>query len=74
MTLAYAGYRKLRPGKIHVFCPHCGRKFSNIPREDYDPPSAVLMHLCCDRCGQGCKIDGPDCYYDANGKKTWSGL
>lgn len=60
----FIGYRKLRPGRIHLYCPKCGRKRSNVRRnEDYDPPNAVISHVWC--CGD---FDGPERYFDANGK------
>lgn len=68
----YIGFHKLRPGRIHAFCPRCGRKYSNLPREPYDPPEAVLMHIVCDRCGHGCKVDGPDMYLTADGRKVFA--
>lgn len=65
----YLGFNRLRPGRIHVYCPTCGMKRSNAPRQDYDPPEAVLMHLACEKCSEGCKIDGPDAYLDAQGRR-----
>jgi hypothetical protein len=64
--LRTAGFKPLREGRIHLRCPSCGRKMSNMPRDVYDPPLAMLMEVCCDRCSAGCKIDGGD-YYDASG-------
>jgi hypothetical protein len=61
-ALPYAGFAKLRPGRIHVFCPACKRKMSNMPRTEAfnglvpDPPNAVLVHIWCD-CTQGGKED-----------------
>jgi len=69
--LPYIGYAKLRPGKIHLFCPICKRKMSNVPRDFTDPPDAVLVHIVCDKCGHGGWIEGPECYLDANGRKRW---
>lgn len=67
------GFKKLREGKIHLSCPRCGRKMSNAPRGDYDPPNAVLLVVPCDkyRCSGGCKIEGGD-YFDENGKQVQS--
>jgi len=70
-VLPYVGFRPLRPGRIHVFCPDCGCKLSNLRRVDYDPPTAVLVHIPCERCSQGCKVDGPDKYLDAYGEEVW---
>lgn len=71
MTLPWAGYAPLRTGRIHVFCPHCGRKVSNAQRGEYDPPRATLVHTWCDRCGQGGK-DSPEYFYDAQEKEiSW---
>jgi ribosomal protein L37E len=68
MSLEWAGYHKLRAGKIHVYCPHCGRKVSNAERGEFDPPRATLVHTWCDRCGSGGK-DSPETFFDANGKE-----
>lgn len=75
-VLPYVGFSKLRLGRIHVYCPGCGRKQSNAPREQADPerfipgdpPEAVLVHVYCDRCSQGCK-DAPVTFLDAFGKR-----
>jgi hypothetical protein len=32
MKLDYVGFSRLRPGRIHLLCPSCGRKQSNVPR------------------------------------------
>lgn len=66
--LPWVGYQKLRPGRIHVYCPHCGRKVSNAPRGEYDPPRAALVHTWCDRCGVGGK-DSPETFLDSDGKE-----
>lgn len=73
-ALPYVGFAKLRPGRIHVYCPGCGRKQSNAPRADAsafipaDPPNAVLVHVYCGRCDAGCK-DAPVTFWDAEGKQ-----
>lgn len=67
MKLEYVGFNKLRPGRIHIFCPSCGMKRSNVPRFE-DPETAVLMHCLCEKCGQGCKDDGVT-YFDAHGRE-----
>jgi ribosomal protein L37E len=64
----WAGYRKLRPGRIHIYCPKCGRKHSNGYRNEYDPPRAELVHTWCERCGAGGK-DLPETYLDAKGRE-----
>lgn len=66
-ALPYLGFDVLRAGRIHLYCPGCGRRQSNMRRDIYDPPSAVVMHLHCDSCGQGCK-DGAASYLDAHGR------
>jgi len=65
--LEYIGYRKLRSGRIHIYCPHCGRKTSNVFRQEFDPPAAVLVHEACEKCSQGCKGCISD-YLDADGR------
>jgi hypothetical protein len=67
-ALEWAGFRRLRSGRIHVYCPHCGRKVSNSQRGEYDPPRATLVHTWCDRCGSGGK-DSPETFFDADGKE-----
>jgi hypothetical protein len=68
--LEYVGFRPHRPGRIHLFCPSCGRKVSNMPRFEHDPPTAMLAHIPCERCSVGCKIDGPSLYLDAEGRRV----
>lgn len=68
-ALDYVGFAKLRPGRIHLFCPGCKRKMSNIPRLDHDPKRAVLAHVYCERCSQGCKDDFGG-YFDALGREV----
>ena len=65
--MSYVGYAKLRPGRIHLFCPKCERKMSNMPREPHDPKSAVLVHAVC--CASGSK-DGPAVYLNARGQQV----
>jgi hypothetical protein len=73
-ALPYVGFSKLRPGRIHIYCPGCGRKASNGYRDDgdefrpADPPNAVLAHIYCERCSSGCK-DAPVTFWDAFGKR-----
>lgn len=72
-ALPYIGFSKLRPGRIHVYCPGCGRKQSNAPRDNgengypADPPNAVLAHVYCEKCSSGSK-DAPVAFLDADGR------
>ena len=66
--LEYAGFHHHREGRIHVYCPHCRRKLSNAPRTEGDPSTAVLVAVWCERCSEGCKIEGPAYYLDAEGR------
>ena len=66
--LEWVGFSKLRPGRVHVWCPKCKRKLSNMPRQDFDPKRATLIHSFCIRCSEGCK-DTPEWYFDADGKQ-----
>jgi ribosomal protein L37E len=66
--LEWAGFQRLRVGRIHVYCPRCGRKFSNAERGEYDPPRATLVHTWCYRCGVGGK-DSPETFFDDDGKE-----
>jgi ribosomal protein L37E len=67
-SLQFVGFKKLRPGRIHILCQRCGRKQSNMKRdEEYDPPTAALMHILCERCGNGCWVEGGS-YMDARGR------
>jgi hypothetical protein len=68
VSLEYVGFNKHRPGKIHLYCVHCGQKMSNCPRTQYDPKRAVLAHIPCEECSNGCKVEGASLYLDANGK------
>lgn len=63
----YIGYEKLKPDRIHLYCPGCGRKMSNMPRADYDPIKAHLCHVHCENCSVGHKDSSFD-YLDQNGK------
>ena len=68
MSLPWAGYKPLRAGRIHVFCPRCHRKVSNAERGKYDPPRATLVHTQCDRCGSGGK-DCEETFFAASGRE-----
>ena len=67
-SLDYVGFNKLRPNRIHLFCPACGRKMSNTERRPDDPKTAVLMHATCERCGIGMKDESVG-YFDAQGRE-----
>ena len=69
--LHFAGYNKLRRGRIHLYCPTCRRKQSNAPRAvspPFDPPMAVLAHVVCERCSAGCKVEGVSAFLDGRGR------
>ena len=68
MELRTKGFHKSKKGMIHLRCFLCGRKMSNMPRNDYDPPDAFLVEVPCENCSQGAK-DTPEYYYDVNGKE-----
>ena len=63
MTVEYASFHKLRPGRIHLYCPKCGRKASNLQRAEH---AAVLAHVWCERCING-GFDSSPVYLDARG-------
>ena len=64
-----SGFKPARPGRIHLRCPRCGRKQSNIPRHaEHDHPTAYLVELLCDKCGAGCKDETP-VYYTRQGRE-----
>jgi hypothetical protein len=69
--MEWLGYKPLRPGRIHLWCPECKRKMSNVERSEYDPPRAVMCHVLCDRCADrlGAKDASMD-YLDAGGKRV----
>lgn len=72
MRLDYVGFAKLRPGRIHIYCPGCGRKQSNCHRTEgpgnvADPPTAVLAHIYCDKHDTGCGGDFTR-FLDAEGR------
>ena len=67
----WAGFRPLRPGRIHLWCMKCHRKMSNTERGKYDPPRAQLVQSFCERCGQGGK-DAPEYFLDGRGRQiSW---
>jgi hypothetical protein len=67
MSLEWAGYQRLRPGRIHLFCKGCKRKLSNLPRQEGDPTRAELVQTWCPKCQEGCK-DVPEYFLDRRGK------
>lgn len=69
--LPWAGFAPLRAGHVHVWCPRCKRKLSNVPRQPHDPPSAELVHSWCARCASGCK-DTPEYYFDSDGRRVYA--
>jgi hypothetical protein len=60
------GFKPLKNHCIHLRCPRCGRKQSNVSRECLDPDAAVLVETLCPKCSQGTKDPGME-YYRANG-------
>ena len=67
--LRTTGFRKLKSGRIHLRCPDCGLKRSNMPQMEWDPPSAFLVETICDgECSNGCK-DAQFRYFDASGEE-----
>ena len=64
-----SGFKPARPGRIHMRCPTCGRKQSNMLRHpEHDHPTAYMVEIECDNCGQGNKGDCPT-YYTRNGRE-----
>jgi hypothetical protein len=62
------GFKKLRAGRIHFRCYVCGRKMSNLPREEGDPANAVLLESPCPKHDTG--KDPPMDYFDAEGNNV----
>lgn len=69
MSLQWVGFAALRQGRIHVWCPKCHRRLSNVQRQPRDPLSAELVHCYCYRCASGCK-DTPEYYFDGEGRRV----
>lgn len=67
--LRTTGFNKLRPGRIHLRCPRCGRKQSNVERGEHDPESTFLIEVLCDKCGVGYK-DECAYHFDAAGNQV----
>lgn len=60
------GFKKLMPGRIHLRCPLCGRKQSNMWRAEHDPVRAVLAEIPCEKHPE---VNQPDTdYYDGKGE------
>lgn len=68
LELRTSGFRKLRDGRIHMRCYSCGLKRSNVARQKYDPPNAVLIESPCEACCMGSK-DPEWFYYDERGSE-----
>ena len=65
----YAGFSPHRQGRIHLWCPACHLKRSNMPRTDVDPPRAVLAQVLCPRCADRFAVkDDSATYLDARGR------
>ena len=71
LVLRTTGFRKLRPGRIHMRCWTCGRKQSNMPRESYDPTTAVLAQFPCPRCADTGAKGVNVAYFDARGAEVF---
>lgn len=66
-----SGFRKLKPGCIHMRCPRCGRKQSNgVRHPEFDHPTAFLCEDECEKCGQG-NFPVP-VYFDKRGRQLSS--
>ncbi len=61
---ALTGFHPLRPGRIHLWCPKCHRKLSNVKRAEYDPEAAVVAAIWCPNCVDGGFSEGALGYYD----------
>ena len=59
------GFKPLKDGCIHLRCYKCGRKQSNMPREPWDHPKAVLCEILCPKCSEGA-MEPPSFYVDAD--------
>lgn len=60
-----AGFKPLKAGRIHFRCPQCGRKMSNMKRDAYDPPRAVMTEIACPKHSD----QGEQFWYDAKGEE-----
>ncbi len=61
------GFHPLKPGRIHLKCPTCGRKMSNTERCEDDPAAAVLIETECPECADG-HFDDP-AWFGADGEQ-----
>ncbi len=69
--MEYAGFHPLRPGRIHLWCPECRRKLSNMPRTEIDPPRAALAQVLCPRCADLLAVkDDSARYLDSRGREV----
>jgi hypothetical protein len=69
IELRTTGFAKLKKGKIHLRCSYCGRKMSNMDREeDFDPLNAFLAEILCEKCCIGA-IEPETYYYDNKGNE-----
>ncbi len=41
------------PGRIHLYCPSCGRTLKNMRRCDTDPAKAAVLLHDCPECNAG---------------------
>lgn len=66
---AWAGFHTIRPGRIHLYCPNCKRKMSNMRRAEWDPPKAEVVKTLCPKCCDLLAAKDPPCnYLDARGR------
>lgn len=42
-----------KPGRIHLYCPTCGRTKKNMRRCDGDLPNAAVLLTQCPKCNRG---------------------
>lgn len=65
------GFSVLMKGKIHLRCPECGRKMSNVDREEFDPPDAFLAEILCGECADSVGAMEPTTlYFDRQGNEV----
>ena len=69
LELRTTGFKSPRAEKIHLRCPGCGRKQSNIPRGVHDPAEARLVEINCAECASGDKGQAP-AFFDAAGDEV----
>lgn len=66
------GFKPLKDGRIHLECGQCGRKKSNMPRQIYDPPAAVVSIVLCPKCADESDGNAEGHYKKADGSYTTS--